>query len=559
MKTSIIACVMGGGCSRKQFSWKVASPITMALDRSRNQSESREGREDPERRSAVPGIHGRIGFWLGLGALLFVLLFVEIDSSKPALSRMAAVTILMAIWWMTEAVPIAVTALVPLILFPTLGIMRGEQVAPVYVNSNIFLFAGGFLIALAMQRWNLHKRIALLILDFIGGHPHRLVLGFMVATGFLSMWISNTATAMMMMPMGLSLVLLYEDLNRQRSVSGIAIDPRAKNFSSALMLGIAYGASIGGFATIIGTPPNVVLVSIFESEFPGAAPISFAQWVVFALPLSVTFMFLAWAVLCRVAFPLPAETPFSGRQFIRETLRDLGPYRFEEKLVTLVFGTAGFLWMFRREISFGESFRVPGWSTWLQYGDWIDDGTIGITMGVVLFLLPTKHSKGRLMDWDTAKRLPWGVLWLFGGGFALARGFTVSGLSDHIGQELAVLKGAPVLLVIAVITATITLVTELTSNTATTQMILPIMASLARSLHLNPLLLLIPAALAASCAFMLPVATPPNAVVYGSERVPIGHMIRAGVLLNLVGIILIVLFVYLVLPRVFDIQISPLL
>lgn len=458
---------------------------------------------------------------------------------------MASIAALMGIWWMTEAFPLAVTAMVPAVVFPLLGIMSGREVAPVYVNQNIFLFAGGFLLALAMQRWDLHRRIALIILLAIGGQPHRIVLGFMIATAILSMWVSNTATAMMIMPMALSLAMLYENLNATRHASGKPVDPRAPNFPLVLMLSVAYAASIGGMGTIIGSPPNIVLVTIFEQEFPGAPPISFAQWFLFAFPISVIFLFVAWALLCRIIYPLPNDSPFSGRDYMRGEYRKLGPIRHEELIVVVVFTCTALLWMFRKDINFGERFTIPGWAGLLRYGSLLDDGTVAMISGLALFLLPAskRAGGGRIMNWETAKGLPWEILILFGGGFALAKGLTASGLSDWIGGRFGFLEGAPIWAVIATIGGTINLVTEMTSNTATTQMILPILASLARALQVHPLLLMIPAALSASFAFMLPVATPPNAVIYGSGRVPIGKMIRAGIILNIVGLILTTIFV----------------
>ncbi len=495
----------------------------------------------------------QLGFWLGLAVFAAVVFGADIEPGKPAVTSTAAIALLMAVWWVTEAVPVAVTALLPLVLFPLFGVVRGSEIAPVYLNNNIFLFAGGFLIALAMERWNLHRRIALLILSALGGGPHRLVLGFMVATAFLSMWISNTATAMMMMPMGLSLALLYEELLSQETEAGQTPDPRAANFSLVLMLGIAYGSSIGGVATIIGTPPNVVLTQIFHAEFPEAPPISFAQWIIFAFPLTVTFLLASWFMLGRLIYPLPARTPFSGSALIGEELRRLGPYGREERLVTAVFVTAAFLWMFREDIRFGEAFALPGWSSLLKHGAMIDDGTIAIAMGTLLFMLPARGG-GRIMNWETARKLPWGILWLFGGGFALAKGITESELSIWIGRKFEVLEGAPAWAVIVAISGTITGVTELTSNTATTQMVLPILAALARSIEVHPLMFMIPATLSASCAFMLPVATPPNAIVYGSERVSITQMAWAGLFMNLLGLALIAVFIYTLALPVFQIS-----
>lgn len=530
-------------------------------------------------------MRSRVGLWLGGGLFLFILLFLDLDPGNPLVTRMFAVVVLMAVWWITEAIPIPATSLLPIVLFPMLGIMRGgfrdassqvdfsetalrnglqpadldimfPNVTSQYMDWLIFLFLGGFLIAIAVEKWNLHKRIALHILRVIGGEPQRLVLGFMVATGFLSMWLSNTATAMMMMPMALSLIVLYEELNRGIVASGGIVDERAPNFALALMLGIAYSSSIGGLATIIGTPPNGVLVTQMSQLFPDAPPISFAGWMTFALPLSVVFLFVAWLMLCRFLFPLPATTPFSGREFISSEIKALGPMSNEEKKVAAVFVTVAVLWMTRNERLLGAEIDIYGWSYWLDLllskfaiepiGGLIDDGTISIAMALVLFVIPASKEKGGfLLDWDAAKQVPWGILLLFGGGLAMAKGFAVSGLSNYMAEVFeTLLNGAnPLVIVVSVVTF-ITGFTEFTSNTATASMSMPIMASLAQAIDVSPLLLMIPAAIAASCAFMLPVSTPPNAIVYGTGRVPIMKMVVAGIWLDLMSVILVTLFVY---------------
>lgn len=530
-------------------------------------------------------MRSKVGLWLGPLVFVLMLLFVDLDPANPLVTRMAAVILLMAIWWITEAIPLSATALVPIVLFPFLGIMRGRlvpassqidfdtvtmrnglvpsdldiiypNVAGQYMDWIILLFLGGFIIATAVEKWNLHKRIALHILRLIGGQPHRLVLGFMLATGFLSMWLSNTATAMMMMPMGMSMILLYEDLNKQILADGGKVDPRAENFSLTLLLGIAYSASIGGFATLIGTPPNGVLLTQLPQLFPEAPEITFASWMMFALPMSAVYMLIAWFVLTRLVFPLPASTPFSGREFIRNEIAKLGIMSTEEKRVTVIFVSAALLWMTRKDRLFGPEIDIFGWSHYLDgflvwmgtspVGYMIDDGTVSIAMGLALFMIPaSKQVGGRLMDWEDAKKLPWGILILFGGGLALAKGFTTTGLGTYIASQLEVLLGdaSPLVIVMSTI-GFITALTEVSSNTATISVSLPIMASLSQAIEIHPLLLLIPTTLAASCAFMLPVSTPPNAIVYGSGRVPIMKMVIAGIWLDLLSVLLLTLFVY---------------
>jgi sodium-dependent dicarboxylate transporter 2/3/5 len=439
------------------------------------------------------------------------------------------------------------------------------NVANQYMDWIILLFMGGFILAVAVEKWNLHKRIALNILRIIGGQPHRLVLGFMIATGFLSMWLSNTATALMMMPMGMSLVLLYEELNEKAVNEGGVIDPRAENFSLTLLLGIAYGASIGGFATLIGTPPNGILITQMSQLFPEAPDITFATWMLFALPMSFVYMLIAWALLTRLVFPLPATTPFSGKEFIRDEIRKLGPMSLEEKRVTAVFVSFALLLMTRKERLFGPEVDLYGWSYFLDnilislnsspVGFMIDDGSVSIAVALTLFMIPAgKKIGGRLMDWEDAKRVPWGILLLFGGGLAIAKGFGTSGLSDYIAVQLAALLGdAEQLIIVMSTVAFITGLTEVASNTATITLAVPIMASLSQAIGAHPLLLLIPTTLAASCAFMLPVSTPANAIVYGTGRIPIMKMVIAGVWLDILSVFLLTFFVYTLGHLTFDV------
>jgi len=540
--------------------------------------------DSPSSQNTVPA-RSRVGLWLGPMAFFLMLAFVELDPANPLVTRMAAVILWMAIWWMTEAIPLAATALLPIPLFPFLGIMRGREVgagsridldaasvqegfsvrdfdvifpnvANQYMDWIILLFMGGFIIAVAVEKWNLHKRIALNILRVVGGQPHRLVLGFMLATGFLSMWLSNTATALMMMPMGMSLILLYEELNAGLAEQGQMIDRRAENFSLTLLLGIAYSASIGGFATLIGTPPNGVLVTQLPQLFPEAPDLTFSTWMIFALPMSAVYMILAWFLLTRFVFPLPPTTPFSGRDFIQNELRKLGPMSIEERRVLAVFVSFALLLMTRKERLFGADVDIFGWSYYLDdllrsagsspVGYMIDDGTVSIGMALTLFMIPAgKAIGGKLLSWDDAKKIPWGILLLFGGGLAIAKGFTTSGLSGFIASQLQVWLGdaSPFVIVVSTV-GIITGLTEVASNTATISLSLPIMASLSQAIEAHPLLLLIPTTVAASCAFMLPVSTPPNAIVYGSGRIPIMKMVIAGIWLDVLSVVLLTGFVY---------------
>jgi len=356
--------------------------------------------------------------------------------------------------------------------------------------------------------------------------------------------------------MGMSLVLLYEELNKKVAAEGGTIDSRAENFSLTLLLGIAYGASIGGFATLIGTPPNGVLLTQMSQLFPEAPEITFSTWMLFALPMSFIYMLIAWVLLTRFVFPLPATTPFSGKEFIQTEIRKLGIMSTEEKRVSVVFFAFAVLLITRKERLFAPEVDVFGWSYYLDnflrsigsnpIGYMIDDGSVSIALALTLFMIPaSKAVGGRLMDWEDAKRVPWGILILFGGGLAIAKGFGTSGLSDFIAVQLGILLGdaQPLVIVISTV-AFITGLTEVASNTATISLSLPIMASLAQAIEAHPLLLLIPTTLAASCAFMLPVSTPPNAIVYGSGRIPIMKMVIAGVWLDILSVFLLTIFVY---------------
>jgi len=475
-----------------------------------------------------------------------ILALTDLNPANSVVTRMAAVAVLMAGWWITEAIPIPATALLPVALFPLLGIMNGKQVAGAYFNNIIFLFIGGFIMALAMQRWGLHRRIALRTLLLIGGGPRRIVLGFMVATAFLSMWISNTAATMMMMPIAMAVITRMKETTDEHTGSRFAV---------GLLIGIAYASSIGGMATLIGTPPNLAFTRIFSISFPNAPEIGFAQWILFGLPCSAIFLTIAWGVLTLFFARRPKKTTTTtGHEPFKEELRRMGRTSYEERVVLVLFVLLAVLWMTRQSITVG-AVTIPGWSTIFAAPDFIDDGTVAIAVALLMFLIPSRSKSGeRLMDWETATRLHWGIVILFGGGFALAAGFVESGLSAWVGGQLAGLPNvSPVVLVASTCTA-LTFLTELTSNTATTQMVLPLLASLATAIKTNPLLLMIPATLSASCAFMLPVATPPNAIIFGSGEVKMGDMVKAGIVMNLIGVVLITAMVYLLGTTVFGID-----
>lgn len=462
----------------------------------------------------------------------------EAEYSHHALRVVAATTVLMATWWMTEAIPLAATALIPIVVFPLMQIAPFSEVASPYASATIFLFLGGFLLALGLQRWNLHTRLALAVVLLVGTSPKRLILGFMVATGFMSMWVSNTATAVVMLPIGISVLQLTAP-----TVGGWR---NQKNFATALMLAIAYAASIGSVGTLIGTPPNALLAGYMETSHD--IIIGFGEWMMVGLPIAIIFTILAWLVLITVFKPEMKEIP-GGRELIREELNKLGPWTFPQVAVGIIFLLAALSWI-----------SIPLLTGYFGWDFVYDDAIIGIAAGLLMFAIPANGKTGvRLLDWKTANEVPWDVLLLFGGGLALSGMFTASGLSLWIGEVAKGLGGLPTLLLIFAVAALILILTEFTSNTATAATFLPIMGGVAVGIGLteggeqNVLLLTIPVALAATCAFMMPVATPPNAIAYGSGYVKIGDMIKGGLWLNVIAVILITVCSYLIAIPVFGI------
>lgn len=485
--------------------------------------------------------------WIGLilGPLLFIatLLFFQPEGLSFAGRAVLAGTLWIACWWVTEAIPIPATSLLPLVLFPITQGLDMDKTASSYGDETIFLFMGGFMIAMAMEKWGLHKRIALSIIAIIGTNTQTIVLGFMVATGFLSMWISNSATAMMMVPIGLAIIYqVTESLKDEPS-----IDTRPENFAfgKALMLGIAYSASVGGISTLIGTPPNAIFASVAHKLF--GVDISFAKWMLFGVPIAWVFLLLSWIYLVKVAFPLKIKKLPGGREVIQKEKRALGKASGDEIAVLIVFICAALAWITR--------------SFWPDlFGDWaenVEDGMIAMAAAVTLFVIPSFSKKGdRVLDWNTAVKLPWGVLLLFGGGLAIASGFQDSGLAKWMGQQLTVFEGVGLYIILLLIVTLVIFLTEITSNTATATMMFPIMATLAVSIGIHPYAAMIAAGVAASCAFMLPVATPPNAVVFGSGYLRIIDMIKAGFALNILGMILIPIAIYFLLPAFWGIDLT---
>ena len=472
-----------------------------------------------------------IGLVTGLAVM--GLLILLLPDSLPAEGKVTAgIAGLMAVWWATEAIPLAATALVPLVLFPVLaGADIGDVAAP-YASDIIFLFMGGFMLALAMQKWNLHRRIALTIVAAMGSSPTMLIAGFMLATGFITMWVSNTSTTIMMLPIGVAVIGMVAQLRDGRT------DP---NFATALMLGIAYAASIGSVATLIGTPPNAFMVGYLAENHD--IRVGFGQWMLVGLPLAAVFLVLAWLVLTRLVFPPRIKDLNGGRELIREELRAMGPMSLQEKAVLAMFLLAAASWI---GIPLLADSPVGEAAPWLGS---ISDAGIAMTVAVLLFVLPAGRGDGsRLLDWDTAAQLPWGVLLLFGGGLSLAKRFDESGLSGWIGEQVGGMP-VPLWVLVLIVAAVVLLLTELTSNTATAATFVPVMAGVAAGVGADVMTLIVPAVLAASLAFMLPVATPPNAIVFGSGHVTIRQMMRGGVVLNGVALVLIMLVMYTIAGR----------
>jgi len=486
------------------------------------QASSTAARARPEHRSEgqlQPAVAPRIKKvrYTGLigGLLLAALTILVLPADLNTAARLTAgVVVLMGTWWMTEAVPIPVTALLPLVLFPAMGIAGIDDVANSYANDTLFLFLGGFMIALGMQKWNLHRRIALRIVLLVGTRPTRLIAGLMIATALLGMWVSNTATAMMMIPLGMSVVALVE------------AQPGVKNnsrFGVGLMLGIAYSATLSAFGTIVASPGNVFVVAYIEENF--GYRITFLQWMMFGLPLAAVFMVLGWFVITKVLWKPELDEIPGGRQLIADELRSLGKMSAGELLVLVIFLATALSWIFVPVI-----FEDP----------WATDPVIAMIAGILVFMIPARPGDGvMLMDWETANKTPWGTMILVGGGLALSVQIMSSGLSEWIGESLTVLGGLPVWFLIPAVVLLMLILTEFTSSMASITAFVPLVAGIAVSLGQDPVVIAIMVTQACQSAFMLPVASIPNAIAYGTGSVNIQQMVRTGLVFNLMGLVLV--------------------
>lgn len=491
-----------------------------------------------------------LGLVAGIFGFAAVLLLPTPAGMSPEAHKTAAVAVLMICWWISEAVHIGVTGFVPIALFPALGVTSSSAVSAHYGNHLIFLFVGGFIIAQGMERWNLHRRIALAIIDRFGSRPRPIVLGFMVATALLSMWISNTATTMMLLPMAMAVVnQLVGSAQVRGAPEGAQHEQLARDtFGPVLLLGIAYAASIGGLGTVVGSPTTVAFLGFATDAFPGLPPIGFVQWSMVGLPIIVVFVPLTWLYLCRfgTAIPLSAVRFSSSQSVIRDERAALGAMSVPEKRVMIVAASTGLLWILRAPIDLG-GFFLPGWSQLFPVPGAVHDSTVAMTMAILLFMLPSGKSgdESRLLDWRHAARgTPWGIVFLLGGGFALAAGITDSGLAAWIGAWLGALGGLPSWVLVVAVCVLTTAMTETTSNVATVLMLSPAVAAMAGEVGVHPYLLLIPMAVTASFAFTLPVATPPNAIIFSSGWITIPQMVRAGILLDVIGLLIVPMAVY---------------
>jgi len=452
------------------------------------------------------------------------------NAMDPLAWRAASIGLWMAIWWATEAIPVAVTAFLPLVIFEPLGIATLRDAAAPYANPIIYLFLGGFLMALALERWNLHRRIALAILDKTGTDGRRLIGGFMFVCAILSMWMTNTSTTMMLLPIVLSVIAVVRD-----NVSDLS-EKSQTDFQIAMLLGLAYSASIGGLATLVGTPPNALLIGYLADNYE--IEISFARWMTVGIPVTLVMLPIAWLVLTRFLYPVNVPASEAVNRHLHELREELGPMTTPEKRVAVMFVLVVLSWMLRRPLT--EFLGLTG----------ITDAGIVMTAGVLFFVLPSGNSEQpRLMTWENALRLPWGVLILFGGGLSLAAAVSNTGLALWLGESLAPLNAFGIAALVVASVALVIFLTELTSNLATTATLLPVMGAIAVQAGLPPLMLTVPITIAASCAFMLPVATPPNAIVFATGQITIPQMVRAGISLNLIGIVVVTIIALYVAPH----------
>lgn len=466
-------------------------------------------------------------------AAFIIYVFFDLVPGNPIVTKMAAVAVWMAIWWLTEAIHLAITALLPIILMPALGIADSKTISIQYMDPIIFLFIGGFIIAFAIERWNLHQRIALKILMMVGTKPSHILFGTMLTSYLISMWISNTATVMMLISAILAVIVQIEKHFKE--------EHHSHKMATGLLLGLAYSASIGGMATLVGTPTNMIFLREYTDKFPQNHDMNFLSWFIIGFPVSFVFLILAFFILKKMFIHKEAKLVIE-KTFFKEGYKRLGKMNYEEKIIFVIFFSTALLWFTRENIDFGN-FVIKGWSNLFPNDRFFSDSTVAIFMAVLLFLIPSKTEKGRsILIWDDIAKLPFDIVLLFGGGFALAKGFEISGLSDWLAVQLKFSSETNIYILIFGMCALVTFISEFASNVACIQLMLPILIAIQQTINIHPLALMVPATLASSLGFMLPVATAPNTIVFGSKRLRVKDMVRAGFFLDLLGIILITIF-----------------
>lgn len=471
---------------------------------------------------------------LGPAIAIFIWLFVKLDPNNHNVSLMAGVAVWMCVWWFSEAVNLAITALVPVFILPILGISNAKDIAQQYSDSIIFLFIGGFMLAFAIEKWNFHKRIALKILSKVGHSPSTILLGVMLSSFLISNWISNTATTMMLFSAVFALIQ-----ETKEHITG-----KSKKFAAALLLGLAFSATIGGMATPVGTPPNMYFFKAFKEAFPLENNLNFFKWSLIGYPIATVFLFLTYVILNWYFIKNKCQLNI-GKNYFKENYKKLGKFSYEEKWVFALFVMCILLWFTRADIEFG-SINFKGWNHFFVNPKYIDDSLVAIFAALILFLVPSKQNKNEaLLVWDDAKKLRYDIILMFGSGFALAYGFEVSGLSVWLSQNLAGLKGVSNIVLIFGICVVVTIISEFASNIASIQLAIPVMIALQKDLNISPLLLMMPATFAASLGFMLPVATAANTIVFGTKQIDIKDMFKVGIVLDIIGIILITVMCYL--------------
>lgn len=477
----------------------------------------------------------KIGLFLGPLLFLIIMFFFPAEGLSKEGIGVLATTVWIATWWITESVPIPVTSLMPILLFPMLGVTKASEVTTPYADSIIFLFIGGFMLAIAIEKWNLHRRIAMTIISIMGVKTERLVLGFIIATGFLSMWISNTATAMMMVPIALAIVSQARDsITHEKE--------QIDHFVKATLFGVMYAASLGGLGTLVGTPANIILANTVSQMFN--IELDFFTWMMFATPLVIIFLTVTWLYLVKLAFPQRLKELPGSKEMVMKEKKLLGAVSYEEKIILSVFIFTALCWMTR-------SFLLVKWMPFL------DDTMIAIFAAFLLFLIPAKNSdETRILVWKDAEKIPWGILLLFGGGSALGKAFQTSGLAQWIGDQMTFLGGFHFAIVVITVVLLVIILSEFTSNVTTSIMLLPIMGALAFAINVHPYMLLFSASIATSCAFMLPTAATPNTIMFASGQIPVKVMIRTGLWLNLFCLAIIMLMIIYFMPFVYEIDIS---